>query len=176
VRDEFFDLIERMFAKLHARALDPTDKKITCFPWSHPSECPAANWYNMDEIGSDTNKARKKKVEGKGSQHDGLKHNMEDTDGDNNPFHVTNCMTTCAAGTTDVPPYLGHSNPSAKSKTDTCRVTRKYADGICEKIDGQWHNPTGINLFVTKSGSMTKERFPSFCRHFVNNLDEEDAH
>ena len=172
MRDEFFDLIERMFAKLHARALDPTDKKITCFPWSHPSECPAANWYNMDEIGSDTNKARKKKVEGKGSQHDGLKHNMEDTDGDNNPFHVTNCMTTCAAGTTDVPPYLGHSNPSAKSKTDTCRVTRKYADGICEKIDGQWHNPTGINLFVTKSGSMTKERFPSFCRHFVNNLPQ----
>eukprot|EP00966_Prymnesium_polylepis_P117003 2703738-Prymnesium_polylepis.1 len=53
---------------------------------------------------------------------------MEDTDGDNNPFHVANCMTTCAAGTTDVPPYLGHSNPSAKSKTDTCKITRNDND------------------------------------------------
>ena len=33
-------------------------------------------------------------------------------------------------------------------------------------------NPTGIQVFVTKSGSMTKERFPAFCQHFINNLPE----
>ena len=32
----------------------------------------------------------------------------------------------------------------------------------------QLANPSGIRVFVTKSGSMTKERFPVFCQHFVD--------
>lgn len=47
--------------------------------------------------------------------HDILKHAFEATDGDNNPFHVTNAMTTRADGTTPIPPFLGHSSPSTKS-------------------------------------------------------------
>lgn len=38
--------------------------------------------------------------------------------------------------------------------------------------NGGWVNPTGIGVFVTKSGSMTKERFPAFCRHFITNLPD----
>ena len=50
----------------------------------------------------------------------------------------------------------------------------RYLEGICEKNDatGEWTNATGINVFVTKSGSMTKVKFPHFCRHFVANLPE----
>ena len=33
-------------------------------------------------------------------------------------------------------------------------------------------NPTGINVAVTKKGSMTKELFPTWCRHFVTNLPQ----
>mmetsp|Transcript_19105 Transcript_19105/g.47753 ORF Transcript_19105/g.47753 Transcript_19105/m.47753 type:complete len:121 (+) Transcript_19105:193-555(+) len=43
--------------------------------------------------------------------------------------------------------------------------------GIFHKEDnGKVVNPTGIGVFVTKTGSMTKERFPDFCAHFVKNL------
>ena len=127
--------------------------------------------------------------------HDVLKHAFEETDGDNNPFHVTNCLTTCAAGTTPIPPFLGHSSPQSKAKAPY--LTSKYASrtftpaptlatnqlhpatrllsGIWHIADGQRVNPTGIGVFVTKSGSMTKERFPSFCRHFVQHLPESQG-
>ena len=125
----------------------------------------------MDEVGSDTNKGRKKKIAGTDSMHDGFRHVYEITDGDNNPFHVTNCLTTCAHGTTPIPPYLGHSSPSTKSKTDAPKITAQYLSGLYAiDEDGKRYSPSKIGLFVTKSGSMTKERFPSFCRHFVKNL------
>jgi len=159
-----------MFAKLHARAEDPNDPAVASFPWKTPDECPATNWYNMDEMGADTNKGQKKKVGHVDANHDGLKHSFSDTDGDNNPFHTTICLTTRADGATPTPPMLGHSNPGAKSKTAKCNLTRKYLNGICIKnANGKRENPTGIGVFVTKSGSMTKEKFPSFCRHFVQN-------
>ena len=31
-------------------------------------------------------------------------------------------------------------------------------------------SPYGISVAVTKKGSMTKELFPTWCRHFVENL------
>eukprot|EP00966_Prymnesium_polylepis_P292913 6765389-Prymnesium_polylepis.1 len=125
----------------------------------------------MDEIGSDSNKNRKKKVAHKDAMHDGLKRNCDDTDGDNNPFHVTICMTTCADGSTPIPPYIGHANANSKSKTGTCKIRRRYTRGIVHGSDADgWHNPTGAGVFVSKSGFMTKERFPGFCHHFVTNL------
>ena len=33
-----------------------------------------------------------------------------------------------------------------------------------------WVNPTGIRVFVTRSGSMTKDSFPQLCRHFIDHL------
>jgi hypothetical protein len=102
---------------------------------------------------------------------DALKHVYTDTDGDNNPFHVTNCLTTRADGELCIPPFLSHSSPS--TKTGTPKLSRKYLDGICERdSEGERTNPTGIGVFVTKSGSMTKDRFPAFCRHFVENLPD----
>mmetsp|Transcript_9690 Transcript_9690/g.24858 ORF Transcript_9690/g.24858 Transcript_9690/m.24858 type:complete len:174 (+) Transcript_9690:298-819(+) len=137
-----------MITKLYARGQDPNDWMVKHFPWKTVDKIPATNIYNMDEIGSDSNKNRKKKVGHKDAMHDGLKRNCEDTDGDNNPFHVTICMTTC-------------------------KIRRRYSKGIVVGSDADgWQNPTGAGLFVSKSGSMTKERFPGFCRHFVENLDE----
>ena len=80
----------------------------------------------MDEVGNDTNRARKRKVNDSDAAHDGLKHVMEVTDGDNNPFHVTNCLTTRADGATPIPPFVGHSNPSANAtKTGRLNVTAR---------------------------------------------------
>ena len=43
-------------------------------------------------------------------------------------------------------------------------------ENIYHEENGQWVNPTGIGVAVTKKGSMTKELFPAWCRHFVTNL------
>lgn len=76
-------------------------------------------------MGSDTNKARKKKVAHIDTSHDGLKHTMEVTDADNNPFHVTNCLTTRGDGEIPIPPMLGHSNPASKATKEKSKITRK---------------------------------------------------
>ena len=128
----------------------------------------------MDEQGCDSNKGRRKKVGHVDTQHDGLKHNYDTTDGDNNPFHVTLCATSQGLGDTPIPLYIGHSNPSCKSTTGTARVTRKYLQNLCVLDDnGEYKNVAGgMGVFVTRSGSMTKDRFPAFCRHFVQHLPE----
>ena len=79
----------------------------------------------MDEVGSDTNKGRKKKACGKEQMHSALKRASEETDGDNNPFHVTNMLTTRSDGKLVIPPVLIHSNPSTTSKTEQPKLTRR---------------------------------------------------
>ena len=85
----------------------------------------AANIYNMDEVGCDSNKARVTKV----MRDDQLFHNFEDTDGDHTPFHVTNALTTCANGTTPIPPFLIHSNPTSKAH-GLPKVTKRCVPNI----------------------------------------------
>ena len=46
----------------------------------------------------------------------------------------------------------------------------RYIRNIYHKEDGQVVNPSGIGVAVTTSGSMTKDRFPAFCAHFVKHL------
>ena len=54
-----------MFEKLYARAQDPDDTMVSSsFKWRSFGDMPARLKFNMDEIGSDTNKGRKKKVAG----------------------------------------------------------------------------------------------------------------
>ena len=48
----------------------------------------------------------------------------------------------------------------------------RFLQNLWEIEDGKRVNPTGTEVFVTKSGSMTKDRFPAFCNHFVQNLPE----
>lgn len=117
-----------MIANLYSRGQDPNDNSVPAsFRWKHPSEIPAANWFNMDEIGVDSNKMRKKKIGHVDMMSDGLRHAMELTDADNNPYHVTVCLTTCADGQTLMPPLIGHSNPGSKATTDVQNITRRYA-------------------------------------------------
>ena len=125
--EEFCNLYEKMVAGLYARGQDPGDTVVPAsFKWKSPSEIPAANLFNMDEMGSDTNKGRKKKVAHVDCMFDGLKHGMELTDGDNNPFHVTNCMTTCADATTFIPPMFRFTETTdvVASKFQTCDNTQ----------------------------------------------------
>ena len=65
VRDEFFDTVDNMIARLFERGQDPTDKAVpSSFCWKTWGDIPPQNKYNMDEMGSDTNKSRRKKVAG----------------------------------------------------------------------------------------------------------------
>ena len=69
MRDHFFDLIDGMIERLFQRAQDPLDSAVDAsFRWRTFAEIPAKNKYNMDEVGSDTNKGRKKKVGGECSR------------------------------------------------------------------------------------------------------------
>ena len=171
VQRNFVALIDDMMAKLYARGQDPDDHEVpSTFRWSTFESFPAAQKFNMDEVGSDTNAGRKKAVMHAHTQADGLARALEETDGDNKQFHVTVCLTTCAAGTTPIPPYIGHSAPHSTAVLP--KVPRELVSAFCEKNEdtGKWTNASGINVFVTKNGSMTKAAFPGFCRHFVNNL------
>lgn len=85
-----------MMDKLHARGQDPNDPLVPAsFTYRTFADVLKECLYNMDEMGSDTNRGRAKVVASAESTHDGLSHTFEQTDGDNNPFHVTNCLITC---------------------------------------------------------------------------------
>ena len=172
VRREFFALIDTMIEKLYQRGQDPNDPAVpSTFRWRDFYTFPKRLKYNMDEVGSNDNAGRKKKVMHKNTQTDGLKRAMQETNGDNKQFHVTLCITTCAAGTTPIPPLLGHSAPHSTAALP--RMPRRLVRGICERMpNGDYRNESGIGVFVTKNGSMTKAAFPAFCRHFVANLPE----
>ena len=93
------------------------------------------------------------------------------------PFHVTNCLTTCANGSI-LPSVLIHSRPSAgkgkgrgkgggRGKASMLTISRTELDGIC---DGNGENPTGTGALVTTNGSMERAIFIEWARHFVAQL------
>ena len=125
MRDQFFALVDNMFKKLHQRSQDANDSLFNKFPWHSLADVHPSQIQNMDEMGVDSNKSRKKKAARKESATDLRKRAQlfEETWGDNNPFHVTVCLTTCANGTTCIPPFLIHSNPNCT--TQQPRLTKK---------------------------------------------------
>lgn len=79
-----------MIAHVYSREQDPNAKSVPAsFVWKPPSEVPAANWLNMDEIGVDSNN----KIGRVEMMSDGFRQAMELTDADNNSYHVTVCLT-----------------------------------------------------------------------------------
>ena len=131
VRDQFFALVDTMFKKLNQRSQDPEDSLFNKFPWDSLGLVPPSQIYNMDEMGVDTNKSRKKKAAKKeaATDHRQQAQLFEETYGDNNPFHVTGCLTTCADGSNCIPPFLIHSNPNCT--TNEPRVTKKCVRRLC---------------------------------------------
>ena len=66
MRQGFFDLVDRMTANLYRRAQDPNDPRVDkSFVYKTFGEIPDVQKYNMDEIGNDSNKGRKKVVAGR---------------------------------------------------------------------------------------------------------------
>lgn len=168
-------MVDEMVHKLYARARDVNDPLVNAsWIWDSFAAIPGDNKANMDEIGSNTNKGRKKVAAHVDSmRQDSGKHVYSETDGDNNPFHTTVCLTSWGNGRLYTPPMLGHSNPNVKDGMRP-KLTQKLLDGIVssDAETGRRVNPSGIRVFVTKSGSMTRDRFPTFCQHFVDNLPE----
>jgi hypothetical protein len=65
VRQGFFDLVDKMTTNLYQRAQDPNDPRVDkSFVYKTFGEIPDVQKYNMDEIGNDSNKGRKKVVAG----------------------------------------------------------------------------------------------------------------
>ena len=65
MRQGFFDLVDKMVTNLYQRAQDPNDPRVDkSFVYTTFGEIPDVQKYNMDEIGSDSNKGRKKVVAG----------------------------------------------------------------------------------------------------------------
>jgi hypothetical protein len=110
-------------------------------------------------------------------QRNGFRRVFEITCGDSVPFHVTNCLTTCANGSI-LPSVLIHSRPGCgkgkgkdkrkrRGKASVLSVSLTELDGICDS-DGK--NPTGTGVLVTTNGSMEREVFGEWARHFVAQL------
>ena len=169
MHDDTFDRLEKMVARLYERAQDPTDMMVPPeWIYKTPADVPAEQKFNMDEAHSSTNTGRKKVYMHKDTLHAALRHAYEETNGDKDPFHVTAVQTFCSSGVPDIiPPMLGHSNTSSEDP----QLTRKELDGICiDTPGGVRTNPSGIKVFVTTNGSMTKKKFPQYVAHLIKHL------
>ena len=85
-----------MFAKLdsYIRLLNA----IGLVSWKNYQEIPSDCLYNMDEVGNDTTKHRKKVIVGK-SQDANMRTFVKTPEGDGHmPWHITVCITTRADG------------------------------------------------------------------------------
>jgi hypothetical protein len=141
--------------------------------------------FNMDEVGNETTKYRSKIVADKVAIMARMFQRRPEGDGKMN-MHVTACIiTTCANGRYEdkehnihraCGPLLIHTRSTTKTKEkDKAKrtgqrmgkepmpalVSRRFREGI---------NLPEIDVFATKSGSMTQEIFYNYAKHFVANL------
>ncbi len=89
-RDRMFMKLDSYICLLHA---------IGLVPWTSYQEIPPDCLYNMDELGNDTTKHRKKVVVAKTTDSKALRAFVKTPEGDGRmPWHITVCLTTRADG------------------------------------------------------------------------------
>jgi len=90
MRDGMFAKLDSFVHLLHAMKL---------VPWQNYQEIPPQCLYNMDEVGNDTTKHRKKVVVAKTDKATEMRTFLKTPEGDGRmPWHITVCLTTRADG------------------------------------------------------------------------------
>jgi hypothetical protein len=156
--------------------------------WKSYQEIPKDNIFTMDEVGNDTTKHRSKIVADKMNIMARMLQRTPEGDGKMN-MHVTACITTCANGRYEDKkneihgacggPLLIHTHSTSKTK-------EKYLEERTRQRMGEEPTPAlvprrfkegidipEIEVFTTKSGSMTQEIFYNYAKHFVANLAQD---
>jgi len=89
-RDAMFAKLDSYIQTLHAMGL---------VPWQNYQDIPPHCLYNMDELGNDTTKHRKKVIVGKTKNASEMRTFLKTPEGDGRmPWHITVCLTTRADG------------------------------------------------------------------------------
>ncbi len=152
--------------------------------WKSYKEIPKENLFNMDEVGNDTTKHRSKIIADKVAIMARMFQMTPEGDGKMN-MHVTACITTCLNGRYEdkankihgaCGPLLIHTHSTSKTKEKDKeerarqRMGEEPMPALCSPRFREGINLPEIDVFTTKSGSMTQEIFYNFAKHFVANL------
>jgi hypothetical protein len=152
--------------------------------WKSYKEIPKENLFNMDVVGNDTTKHRSKIIADKVAIMARMFQMTPEGDGKMN-MHMTACITTCVNGRYEdkenkihgaCGPLLIHTHSTSKTKEKDKeerarqRMGEEPMPALCSPRFREGINLPEIDVFTTKSGSMTQEIFYNFAKHFVANL------
>jgi len=161
--------------------------------WKSFAEIPAKFKYNMDELGSDTTKRRKKVAKDSSVE---VRCFTITPEGDKMPFHVTVCLTTRADGLHVCmldgiyegapPPVIIHSKKPPKDP-DAVVQPENVPDQLLKGLapmgnEGKYKDATdayknnnglGFLALATPNGSMKQCSMLPYAVHFVNSLPKD---
>jgi hypothetical protein len=141
----------------------------------------------MDEVSNDTTKHRSKIVADKMNIMARMFQRTPEGGGKMN-MHVTACITTCANGRYEdkkneihgaCGPLLIHTHSTSKTKEKDLeertrqRMGEEPAPALVPRRFKEGIGVPAIEVFTTKSGSMTQEIFYNYAKHFVTNLAQD---
>ena len=162
-------------------------------PWKTYHEIPKENFYNMDEVATNTYDHMRMTI---GSATDFGRAFQITPGGDGRmPFHITLALTSCGNGIYNVPidgissgappPMIIHASTcspskpevhSSQSPSSTFYQNPKFSEGISDPYSvvaaegAVEKNPWGFCVRLAENGSMTQRTFFDYCLHFVKNL------
>jgi hypothetical protein len=154
--------------------------------WESYKDVPDQDKFNMDKVGADTTKHRKKVIADKVADWARIFQVTPEGDGKMN-IHVTLCITTCGNGRfADVEnrivgacaPVIIHCDKT-KTKEKEEEERRKQRAGekpseryVAERFLNGIDIPE-INVLTTRNGSMTQETFEEYANHLVKSLPQD---
>jgi hypothetical protein len=175
-RDAVFFKLDCYVKTLHAMGL--------C-EWESYKDVPDEDKLNMDEVGADTTKHRKKVIADKVADWARVFQVTPEGDGKMN-IHVTLCITTCGNGRfADVKnriegacaPVIIHCDKTkTKEKEEEERRKQRAGEKPSERFVAERYSAgidiPEIDVLTTRNGSMTQETFEEYANHLVKSLPE----
>ena len=151
--------------------------------WESFKDVPDGDKLNMDEVGADTTKHRKKVIADKVADWARVFQVTPEGDGKMN-MHVTLCITTCGNGMfadkenkilgACAPVVIHCDKTKTKEKEEEERRRQRAGERLSERFVSDRYS-TGISLpeikvLTTRNGSMTQETFDEYAHHLIDSM------
>jgi hypothetical protein len=151
--------------------------------WESFKDVPDGDKLNMDEVGADTTKHRKKVIADKVADWARVFQVTPEGDGKMN-MHVTLCITTCGNGMfadkenkilgACAPVVIHCDKTKTKEKEEEERRKQRAGERPSERFVSDRYS-AGINLpeikvLTTRNGSMTQETFDEYAHHLIDSM------
>jgi hypothetical protein len=151
--------------------------------WKSFADVPDGDKLNMDEVGADTTKHRKKVIADKIADWARVFQVTPEGDGKMN-MHVTICVTTCGNGMfadkennvlgACAPVIIHCDRTKTKEKEDEERRRQRAGERPNERFVSPRYSAgislPGIKVLTTRNGSMTQETFEVYAHHLVDSM------